>query len=364
MAKSHVASPAGPARPDLVSAAMVLAGLTVAAIGLHLMGSIVAPAFLALTLIVAARPLQNWLVRRHVPRMLAAVVVLIGLYVLLIVLLFAMAASLAQTALELPKYAAAFRSIYTDVVAWLATLGVDQAALTGVLQNIDLNRVAQFAAGVLSKMSSAGGQFLIVLVVMFFLAIDSTVVRSRARMIAEARPELSAALTNFVTGVRKYWVVTTVFGLIVAALDVVALLFIGVPLALVLGLLAFVTNYIPNVGFVIGLFPAALLALLNGGVSDMVWVVVVYCLLNFTIQVILQPKVTGEAVGLSPLVSFLSLTFWTIVVGPLGAILAIPLTLAAKTFLVDAHPEARWINAFLVTDADAEKARLLAARPA
>lgn len=363
MATSHAVSPGRTPRGDLVSAALILAGLTVAAAGLHLLASIAAPSFFALTLILTARPLQRWLVRRHVPRMAAAVIVLIGLYALLTVLLFAMAASLAQAAMELPKYAAAFQSIYTDVIDWLATLGVDQAALTGVIQSIDLNRVAQLAATVLSKMSSAGGQFLIIVVVMFFLAIDSTVVRSRWEMIAEARPELSAALTNFVTGVRKYWLVTTVFGLIVAALDVVALVIIGVPLALVWGLLAFVTNYIPNVGFVIGLIPAALLALLEGGLSDMVWVIVAYSFLNFTIQVILQPKVTGEAVGLSPVVSFLSLTFWTIVVGPLGAILAIPLTLAAKTFLVDAHPDARWINAFLVTDADAEKARLMAARP-
>src|SRR5699024_7786546 len=358
MAKSHAGSPTGFARPDLVSAALILAGLTVAAIGLHLMASIVAPAFFALTLILTARPLQRWLVRWHVPRMLAAVLVLIGLYALLTVLLFAMAASLAQAALELPKYAAAFQSIYTDAIDWLASLGVDEAALSGLVQSIDLNRVAQFAGTVLSKMSSAGGQILIIVVVMFFLAIDSTVVRSRWELIAGVRPELAAALKNFVIGVRKYWLVTTVFGLIVAALDVVARVIIGVPLALVWGLLAFVTNYIPSVGFVIGLIPAALLALLEGGLSSMIWVIAAYSFLNFTIQVLLQPKVAGEAVGLSSVVSFLSLTFWTIVVGPLGAILAIPLTLAAKTFLVDAHPEARWINAFLVTDTDARKLHL------
>src|SRR5699024_10950790 len=189
----------------------------------------------------------------------------------------------------------------------------------------------------------------------FFLAIDSTVVRSRWELIAGVRPELAAALKNFVIGVRKYWLVTTVFGLIVAALDVVALVIIGVPLALVWGLLAFVTNYIPNVGFVIGLVPAALLALLDGGVSDMVWVIVAYGVLNFTVQTIIQPKVTGDAVGLSLVVSFLSLTLWSLIVGPLVAILAVPLTLAAKAMLVDAHPEARWINAFLVTDNDARR---------
>src|SRR5699024_10661994 len=108
----------------------------------HLLASIVAPAFFALTLILAARPLQSWLVAHRVPRMLAAVPVLLGLYVILAVVLLATAASLAQAALELPKYAGAFQSMYTDVIDWLATFGIDEAALTWIIQNIDLIRVA------------------------------------------------------------------------------------------------------------------------------------------------------------------------------------------------------------------------------
>lgn len=347
--------PALASRPSLVSAAVVLAALTVAAVGLHLLSSIVAPAFFALTLMITARPLQRQLVRWRVPKMLAAIVVLVGMYVLLLILLVATAGALAQAALELPKYSSAFQQMYADVIDWLATFGVDETALTGLIEGVDLNRVAAIAGTVLESMSSAGGQFLIIVVVMFFLAIDTTAVSSRWTLITAARPDLGTALRAFFIGVRKYWLVCTVFGLIVAVLDVIALIIIGVPLALVLGLLAFVTNYIPNVGFVIGLVPAALLALLDGGMSDMLWVIVTYSVLNFTIQTIIQPKVTGDAVGLSPVVSFLSLTLWTLVVGPLGAILAVPLTLAAKTFLVDAHPEARWINAFLVTDPDARK---------
>lgn len=354
-AAAPTAPPAPVSRPTLASAAVVLAGLTVAAVGMHLLSSIVGPAFFALTLIITARPLQRRLVRIGVPRMLAAVLVLLGLYVVLLALLVATAGALAQAALELPRYSAAFQQMYTDLIDWLATFGVDETALTGLIEGVDLNRVAAIAGSVLESMSAAGGQFLVLIVVMFFLAIDSTTVSARWQMVTASRPELGTALRRFFTGVRKYWLVCTVFGLVVAVLDVIALIIIGVPLALVLGLLAFVTNYIPNLGFVIGLVPAALLALLNGGLSDMVWVIVIYCVLNFTLQTIVQPKVTGDAVGLSPVVSFLSLTLWTLVIGPLGAILAVPLTLAAKAMMVDAHPEARWINAFLITDPDARR---------
>ncbi|SEE63449.1 AI-2E family transporter [Ruania alba] len=350
-------TPAPVSRPSLASAAVVLAGLTVAAVGLHFAASIVAPAFFAFTLVVSARPLQRMLVRWRVPRMLAAILVLLSLYVLLTVLLLATVSSLTQAAFELPKYAADMRQIYLDGVQWLETLGVDNAALVQLAGSIDLNRVAQLLGAVVEGTTAAGGQVLIILVVMFFLAIDSTSVRSRWALIRASHPELAASMLHFFAGVRKYWVVATVFGLIVAVLDVIALLIIGVPLVFVWGVLAFVTNYIPNVGFVLGLIPPALIALLDGGVTDMIWVIVAYTVLNFTVQTIIQPKVTGDAVGLSPAVSFLSLTFWTLVVGPLGAILAVPLSLAAKAALVDAHPSARWINAFLVTDSEAKKAR-------
>ncbi|UFU06039.1 AI-2E family transporter [Ruania halotolerans] len=344
-------------RPSLGSAAVVLAGLTVAAVGLHFAASIVAPAFFALTLVVSARPLQRMLVRARVPKMLAAVLVLLGLYVLLTALVIITVTSLTQAAMELPRYTADLQLIYLDTLRWLEQFGVDDAALAQYAGSIDLNRVAELLGAVVEGTTAAGGQALIILVVMFFLAIDSTSVHARWRLLADSRPELANSLLAFFAGVRKYWVVCTVFGLVVAVLDVIALLIIGVPLAFVWGVLAFVTNYIPNVGFVIGLIPPALIALLEGGLTDMLWVVVAYTVLNFTIQTIIQPKVTGDAVGLSPTVSFLSLAFWTVVVGPLGAILAVPLTLAAKSTLVDAHPSARWINAFLVTDNEAKRAK-------
>ena len=89
----------------------------------------------------------------------------------------------------------------------------------------------------------------------------------RLGVIHETRPHIADGLANFATRVRKYWIVTTVFGFIVAVLDVIALAIIGVPLFVTWGVLAFVTNYIPNIGFILGVIPPALIALLDGGVE-------------------------------------------------------------------------------------------------
>jgi predicted PurR-regulated permease PerM len=113
------------------------------------------------------------------------------------------------------------------------------------------------------------------------------------------------------------------------------------------GIAAFITNYIPNVGFVIGLVPPALLGLLEGGPQLMLLVIVVYTVLNFVIQTVIQPKFVGDAVGLSGTVTFLSLIFWSWVLGAVGALLAVPLSLLVKALLVDVDPRSAWLRPLL-----------------
>jgi AI-2 transport protein TqsA len=138
--------------------------------------------------------------------------------------------------------------------------------------------------------------------------------------------------------------VTALFGGIVAILDTGAVWLLGVPLALVWGLLSFITNFVPNIGFIIGLVPPALL---DGGWGSMLAVIAVYCVLNLVIQTFIQPRFVGDAVGLGTTVAFLSLALWTYSLGGLGALLAVPMTLLVRAVLIDADPAAGWAVLFL-----------------
>ena len=159
------------------------------------------------------------------------------------------------------------------------------------------------------------------------MAFDTDSTRRSLATLGERFPNPVAALDNFARGARSYMGVSAGFGLIVAVIDGVVLYVMGVPGAFVWAVLAFVTNFIPNIGFVIGVIPPALIALLDGGPDLMVAVIAVYSVINFVIQSVIQPRVVGDTVGLSPMLTFLSLVFWTWVVGPLGALLAVPLSL-------------------------------------
>jgi AI-2 transport protein TqsA len=184
-------------------------------------------------------------------------------------------------------------------------------------------------------------------VVLIFLAVDGTVFDQRMAKVRAGREPVLDALGVFAKGTRKYFGVATIFGGIVAVLDGAALLILGIPAAGLWALLAFVTNYIPNIGFIIGLIPPAILGLLVGGPTLAISVIVVYCVLNFIIQSVLQPKFVGDAVGLTTTISFLSLIVWAYILGPIGAILAIPASLLVKALMVDMDPDAQWLGLFL-----------------
>jgi hypothetical protein len=183
------------------------------------------------------------------------------------------------------------------------------------------------------------------------MIVDSIDFQTRMERLGERHnPVLVLALQSFAQGVRSYWVTSTVFGLGVALLTYAGLAVYGIPLAIVWAVLSFVTNYIPNVGFIIGLVPAAVMGLLAKGPFGALYVIALYAILNFVIQSVIQPKVTGDAVGVTSTVSFLSLLVWAVVLGPLGALLALPATLFVKALVVDADPKARWINALIASN--------------
>jgi AI-2 transport protein TqsA len=193
-----------------------------------------------------------------------------------------------------------------------------------------------------------------ILALCLFMAIDSSQFPERLVAAADGRSQLVMALSGFARGTRRYLVVSTVFGLIVAVLDTIALALLDIPAPWLWGLVAFLTNYIPNIGFVIGLIPPAILALLEHGFGQMVLVIVIYSALNLVIQSGIQPKVVGDAVGLSTTLTFVSLVFWAWIIGPVGAIMAVPPSLLVRAFLVDADPSTRWLVP-LIANRDAEE---------
>ncbi|GAA4600528.1 AI-2E family transporter [Actinoplanes octamycinicus] len=330
--------------------ALVLLGcacLVVVVAGLRWVADLIGPVFLGLMLVVTVSPLTGWLRSRRVPGWLAALVTVLVIYAILAALGGALAISITKLIDLMPTYADQFSDLRTDIVNGLSSLGVSTQQVETAVKGANPDSVLHAIGWLFGGLASVLSDTVFLVAVLLFMCLDAVEFPARLRAVVGERPQVVAALRSFAGGTRRYLVVCTVFGLIVAVFDTLLLWALDVPLPLLWGLLSFITNYIPNIGFVIGVIPPALLGLLQGGPELMITVIVLYCLVNFIIQSVIQPKVVGDAVGLSTTISFLALIFWAWVLGGLGALLAIPLTLLAKGLLVDIDPSTRWMNVLL-----------------
>lgn len=347
-------------RPGLTTGVVflaVVALLVLALDGLREIAAVAAPVFLAFTLVLAVDPLRRKLVDRGVPLWLATVGMLVLLFGILLVVVLGVAAALTQLILRLPDYQDQFGEYFTTVSDWLSGIGIELGSVEDMLDGISPSSVVPVLQGVLAQLGSVGTLLIFIALGMIFLTLDLGNGRERMRVVSESRPHLAASLRDFSKRIPKYWWISTIFSLIEASLNLVLLLVLDVPLAFVWFLLAFLAGYIPNVGFVIGLVPAAALALFEHDLGTMIAVIVGYAVINFVIKTLIMPKFAGDVVGLSVTTTFLSLVFWTIFAGPLGALLAIPLTLFAKAVLIDSNPRTQWLGVFLVAGGEVEKVR-------
>jgi AI-2 transport protein TqsA len=324
-----------------------LAAVVIVAAGVQAVAWLIGPAFMALIIVIAVAPVQGWLKRHGWPGWATTVVVILLVYGILIALALGIIISVARLATELPQYADRFDGLVASATAELSRLGIGPEELRKAASSFNVSNLAGILSALLGSVAGLATNLVFLLALLLFLSVESSGYGQRLAQIEADRPRITAALEHFAWGTRQYLLVTTVFGLIVAVLDTIALALLGIPLAVTWGLLSFITNYIPNIGFILGVIPPALLGLLIGGPKLMVIVIVIYCVINFVVQSIIQPRFIGDAVGLSVTVTFLVLFFWAWLLGPLGAILAIPLTLLAKALLVDIDPQAKWAAVLL-----------------
>ena len=318
-----------------------LAGATVAGIGISSLRGILAPTLLTLVLTICAAPVRDWLPARGVPRGIATPTIVLVVFGVLAAFVYAIVIALAQFLAMLPTYSDQFSQIGESVARWLGSVGIGQAQIQAIVAGIDPRNIVATVAGALGGVAALTGALVIVLTMMILMAADSAYARVIFGQLREVNPDFIAAITQYTSNVRRYMVVTTLLGIVQGTLNTIALAFLGVPSALLWGMLSFLCSFIPNVGYFIALIPPLFFGFLVGGWSTAIVVLVVYAVINAVVQSIVQPRVVGQAVSLSQTVTLFSVLFWAVIIGPIGAILAVPLTLLAKAVLMDADPRAR-----------------------
>jgi AI-2 transport protein TqsA len=333
------------------------AAMVIVAAGIGAIGWLIAPAFLAWVIVIVIAPIGQRLRAVGLPAWLSTVVLVLLVYGVVVVMAGVLVLSAARLATVLPQYTAEANGMLSALGATLRSYGVGAEQVRALVAGLDVGKVAVFIGALLAGVVGLATNLVFLLSLLLFISLEAGGADLRVQAMVGDRPLLGAALADFIKGIRRYLVVTTIFGVVIGLLDTAALAVLGIPLAVTWGLLAFITNYIPYVGFWLGVLPPAVLSLLVGGPRLLVIVVVIYLVVNFVFTSLLQPRFVGDAVGLSITVTFVALVFWGWLLGPVGAVLAVPMTLLVKALLVDSDPDAGWMNALLGSPAAVRRLR-------
>lgn len=287
---------------------------------------LLASAFIA---ILASSPV-GWLKGKNMPTSIAVLLVLIAVIVLLVVVSILLGSSIEQFTSQLPAYKESLKQLLQNVLQWLSNYGINLSK-SGLMGALDAGEVMQYAQGFISSVGSLFSKTLLILLTVLFMLLDAWHIPQKVKqMYGRRSAPILKALGDAVHVTREYMAIVALMSLLMGVLITICLWFVGLKYAVLWGVLVFLLNFIPNIGLIIAAIPAVLFSLIQLGPAKTVVVILIYIIVNMFVDMFVQPKLVGSKVGLSVLLVFLSVFFWGWVLGPIGMILSVPLTMIFK----------------------------------
>lgn len=327
-------------------ALLLLAAAVIVLIGLKLAVAIVVPILLATFVAMATSPFVHWLHGRGLPTGAAVLLVVVGVLGLLGFLGFVITSAFVDLNDAIPRYMDELLAAKHDAAGWLAAHGMGRAG-----RSLELFDVGEWVTEIATTTLVEGApdfvsSFVIVFLVAAFILLEAATFKSKAFWAKQAGGANLRHLAQMVTEVQKYIAVKSAISLATGVLCGLWAWAWGVEHALLWGLLAFILNYIPNVGSAIAAVPPVAVAVAAHGMGTGAAILVGYITINMTLGNVLEPRLMGRALGLSPLVVVLSMIVWGYVLGPIGAVLSAPITMVLKIILMHTE-DLRWVAVLL-----------------
>lgn len=323
----------------------VLAALVVIVAGLRYAQSVIVPFLLSVFIAVAAAPLLNRLQRLHLPRWLALLTVIATVIAVVFGLSVLIGRSVNEFTQDLPRYQTRLQDEFAGLLQWLHGLGLELPD-EGLRSALDPGAAMRFASQLLTGLQSMLTNAFLILVTVSFILLESWSMPDKLRAAFPSTQGSLDTLELVVDKIRHYLGLKTVISLATGVLIAVWLALIGVEYPMLWGLIAFLFNYVPTIGSIIAGVPAVLLAFVQGGLPLALLTAGGYVAVNVGMGNVIEPRVMGRGLGLSALVVFLSLVVWGWVLGPVGMLLSVPLTMVVKVTL-DTDESTRWLGILL-----------------
>lgn len=322
-----------------------LAAFVIIIAGMKASTQIMVPFLLAVFISVLCAPLMIWLKAKKVPAGLAICLVVVMFFLLAATFGTVIGASLSAFYQDLPEYEQKLQLQSQAAISWLQGLGleIDQAIISDY---IDPGAAMKMVAQVFSGLGGVLTNTFLILFSVVFILFEASDFPDKVRRALGSKTLAIDHFQNFSDSVQRYLLIKTLVSMGTGIFAGIMLAIIGVDYAVLWGLIAFLLNFIPNIGSIIAAIPPMLIAMIQLGPMSSLLVAGLYVVINTVFGNVVEPRYMGRSLGLSTLVVFVSLVFWGWVFGPVGMLLSIPLTMVVKIALENSERH-RWLAVLL-----------------
>lgn len=327
---------------------LTVAAFVVIVAGLRAAQPIVVPFVVAVFLAMICLPPLKWLQEKGLPTWLALLAIVAAILVVGVLIVGVIGSSINELRQQLPTYQKRVEGIQADVAAWLKQRDVHLEFAFGQ-QNLDAERALSLFDSMLGALGSVLSDALVIVFTLIFMLLEAADFPAKLRAISQDGNDVAGRIERIQANVRRYISIKTQISFLTGLLVAVWLWWLGVDFPLLWGLLAFLLNFIPNIGSFIAAVPAVVLAFLQLDMAAALYTAAGFLVIDLVIGNVIEPRLMGRGLGLSPLVVFASLVFWGWVLGPVGMLLSVPLTMIVKIVL-DNSQDLQWVAILLSSD--------------
>ena len=341
------------ASPHKSSAIMILAAIVVVIYGMQMAKVVLVPFLIAVFLaLITVRPML-WLQQKRVPSIIAALFIVTMIMLILAMVGMILGTSIADFTAALPGYQARLEGIVDGFLKFIAEHLSDDQSIESLGDMIDPGWAMGLAATILNSLKDVLTNTFLIIFTMIFILLEASSVQTKVEA-AFGRTENSLERPRiFLQNLGRYLGIKTIVSMATGLCAGVLTWSIGLDFPLLWAMLTFLLNYVPTIGSIIAAVPAVLLALVQLGPSEAGATAVGFAAINVVFGNLLEPRLMGYGVGISPLVVFVGLVFWGWVFGPVGMLLSVPLTMTLKLALEN-DERTRWVAILLGSERDAE----------
>ncbi|MCK2153921.1 AI-2E family transporter [Citrobacter braakii] len=311
---------------------IMLGMLVIILSGIRVAADIIVPFILAFFIAVVLNPVVQRMVKLRIPRVIAVSLLIVIIVMLMVLLLAYLGTSLNELARTLPQYRSSLVIPLKNLEPWLQRAGIG-VSVDELVKYIDPNAAMTLVTNLLAQLSNAMSSIFLLLLTVVFMLLEVPQLPNKLKQMMSRPIEGMAAIQRAIDSVSHYLVLKTAISIVTGLVAWGMLAALDVRFAFVWGLLAFALNYIPNIGSVLAAIPPIAQVLVFSGLYDALVVLAGYLVINLVFGNILEPRIMGRGLGLSTLVVFLSLIFWGWLLGPVGMLLSVPLTIIVKIAL-------------------------------